>query len=109
MFFTHPALLLCLALVLLDRPDDFFNHPETLCRALEGKGVRTGAWAPLSRDQKGQPQMHTPYTCEYPVPGGAADAANSMVPLGLLKITPPNLIFRVSATMSGRPIASRSR
>lgn len=53
---------------------------------------------PSVRDQNGQPQIHTPYTCEYQVARGAADASNPAVALGLPKIAPPNFIFRVSGS-----------
>lgn len=40
------------------RPDEFFAHPETLCKALNPVGIETSDW-----DQIGE-SSHSPFMCE---------------------------------------------
>jgi len=40
-------------------PDEFFIHPEELCKALNPVGIETGEW-----NQIGQ-SLHSPFMCEY--------------------------------------------
>jgi len=57
------------------RPDEFFLHPEALCKALEQYGIRTGPWAPI-----GGARTHakSPFECEYSgAPDAGPGAANS--------------------------------
>jgi hypothetical protein len=44
------------------RPDEFFVHPEVLCKALEHYGIHTKPWAPIGL---GPHPASTPFDCEY--------------------------------------------
>ena len=44
------------------RPDEFFVHPEVLCKALEQYGIHPNPWAPIGL---GPHPTSTPFDCEY--------------------------------------------
>jgi hypothetical protein len=62
------------------RPDEFFLHPEVLCKALEQYGIHTKPWAPIGL---GPHSATVPFDCEYtgvPELGpGAGDQNHSTV------------------------------
>jgi hypothetical protein len=44
------------------RLDEFFVHPEVLCKALEQYGIHPNPWAPIGQ---GPHPASTPFDCEY--------------------------------------------
>jgi hypothetical protein len=70
------------------RPDEFFLHPEVLCKALEQYGIHTGPWAPIGKWS----HARSPFECEYSsVPDGEPRTGH-----------PHSTVFRVSGDYGQR-------
>ena len=50
------------------RPDEFFIHPEELCKALNPVGIETGEWGQIGQS------LHSPFMCEYDGAPASRDA-----------------------------------
>jgi len=50
------------------RPDEFFVHPEELCKALNPVGIETREWRQIGQS------MHSPFMCEYEGAPASRDA-----------------------------------
>src|SRR5215472_11795338 len=77
-------------LPVVPKGDNWFDHPEILCLALEQQGVRPGAWQQLAPNSP-------VYQCEYPPMPARLDSSGQVVmSFAGQQPHPTGLFFQVS-------------